>query len=94
MPERQEALMSRNISSPPEPGHFPLVAQETLYVGVDSGKRTHVGGFLSTPLLARHQRFEHCPAFSFENSREGFRSLIDRIKISVPLMQVQVLRCA
>ena len=42
------------------------LGQETLYVGVDIGKRVHVGGFLSMTLLARHRRFEHCPAFSFE----------------------------
>jgi hypothetical protein len=40
--------------------------------------------FLSTTLLARNTRFEHCPALSFENSREGFRSLIDRIQTYVP----------
>ncbi|GER90783.1 hypothetical protein KDW_55930 [Dictyobacter vulcani] len=83
--------MSRKTSSPDSLGTVPLLAQKTLYVGVDIGKRTHVAGFLSTTLLARHQRFEHCPAFSFENSREGFRSLIDRIETYVPLLQVQVL---
>ena len=67
------------------------LTHETLYVGIDIGKRAHVAGFLATTLLARHQRFEHCPAFSFENSREGFRSLIDRIQTYVPLIQVQVL---
>src|SRR5436853_6075650 len=91
MPERQEALMSRKTSSHVEPATDPLLAQETLYVGVDIGKQAHVAGFLSVTLLTRHQRFEHCPALSFENSREGFRSLIDRIKTYVPLVQVQVL---
>lgn len=83
--------MSRKTFSLAEPEHFPLLAQETLYVGIDIGKRTHVAGFLSTTLLARHQRFEHCPALAFENSREGFRSLIDRMQTYVPLVQVQVL---
>lgn len=83
--------MPHKAASPTAPGPFPLVAQETLYVGVDIGKRAHVAGFLSATLLARHQRFEHCPALSFENSREGFRSLIDRIQTYVPLVQVQVL---
>ena len=69
----------------------PQVITETLYVGVDIGKRAHVAGFLSSSLLSRHQRFEHCPALSFENSREGFRSLIERIETFVPLTQVQVL---
>src|SRR5215472_12958726 len=69
---------------------LPMLAHETLYVGVDIGKTTHVAGFLSTTLLTRHQRFEHCPALTFENVREGFRSLIDRIKSYVPLTQVYV----
>src|SRR2546421_3124755 len=91
MPEKEEALMTRKTSSSAELGSLPLLAQETLYVGVDIGKRSHVAGFLSVTLLTRHQRFEHCPALSFENSREGFRSLIDRIWTYVPLVQVQVL---
>lgn len=67
---------------------IPMLARETLYVGVDIGKKTHVAGFISTTLLTRHQRFETCPALSFENSREGFRSLVDRISSYVPLTQV------
>lgn len=69
---------------------LPTLARETLYVGVDIGKKTHVAGFLSLTLLARYQRFEHCPALSFDNSREGFRALIDRISTYVPLTQVYV----
>lgn len=91
MPERQGTLMPRKTSSPASPESFSLLAQETLYVGVDIGKRAHVAGFLSVTLLTRHQRFEPCPALSFDNSREGFRSLIDRIQTFVPLTQVQVL---
>lgn len=68
-----------------------MLPHETLYVGTDIGKRSHVAGFVSPTLLACHQRFEVCPALSFENSREGFRSLIDRIKEYVPLIQVYVL---
>ncbi len=70
---------------------LPMLPHETLYVGIDIGKRSHVAGFLSPTLLARHQRFEACPALSFENSREGFRALVDRIKGYVPLIQVYVL---
>jgi transposase len=70
---------------------LPMLSLETLYVGVDIGKQAHVAGFIAFTLLQRHQRFEHCPALAFENSREGFRSLIDRIKTYVPLTQVQVL---
>ncbi len=69
---------------------IPMLTYETLYVGVDIGKQTHVAGFLSATLLARYQRFENCPALSFANSREGFRSLIDRINAYVPLTQVYV----
>jgi transposase len=69
---------------------IPMLAHDTLYVGVDIGKAAHVAGFISSTLLARHQRFEHCPALSFENSREGFRSLVDRITAYVPLTQVYV----
>ncbi len=69
---------------------LPMLAHETLYVGVDIGKKAHVAGFISTTLLSRHQRFETCPALSFENSREGFHRLIDRISSYVPLPQVYV----
>lgn len=69
---------------------IPMLLHETLYVGVDIGKKTHVAGFISTTLLSRHQRFESCPALSFDNSREGFRALIDRISTYVPLTQVYV----
>jgi transposase len=70
---------------------LPMLPLEILYVGVDIGKQAHVAGFVASTLLQRHQRFEHCPALAFDNSREGFRSLIDRIKTYVPLTQVQVL---
>src|SRR5579884_3300065 len=70
---------------------LPMLPHETLYVGIDIGKRFHVAGFLSPTLLARHQRFEACPALTFENSREGFRALLERIKGYVPLTQVYAL---
>ena len=69
---------------------LPMLRHETLYVGVDIGKKTHMAGFISTTLLSRHQRFESCPALSFDNSREGFRALVDRISAYVPLAQVYV----
>ncbi len=69
----------------------PRLTNETLYVGVDIGRKAHVAGFISSTLLARHQRFEHCPALALENSREGFRLLIDRVQTFVPLTQVQAL---
>jgi transposase len=69
----------------------PMLLHESLYVGIDVGKAKHVAGFVSTTLLKRHQRFEACPALVLENSREGFRALIDRMGSYVPLEQVYVL---
>ena len=63
---------------------------ESLYVGVDVGKQRHVAGFVSSTLLARHQRFEHCPAVAFDNGRDGFRQLVERIRTFVPLAQAYV----
>jgi hypothetical protein len=70
---------------------LPLFPQESLYVGVDIGKFRHVAGFLSRTLLARHERFEGCPTFAFAQSREGFRSFVDRLREYVPLEQATVL---
>jgi len=70
---------------------IPMLSQETLYIGVDIGKFRHVAGFLSRTLLARHERFEGCPTFAFEQSREGFRSFVDRLREYVPLEQATVL---
>jgi transposase len=69
----------------------PSLTAESLYVGVDIGKRQHVAGFVSATLLTRHERFEGCPALAFEQSREGFRRLVDRIRTYVPLEQCFVL---
>ncbi len=69
----------------------PMLAHETVYVGVDIGKHKHVAGFVSKTLLQRHGRFEACPAFTFEQSREGFRALIERIQSLVPLTQVYLI---
>jgi hypothetical protein len=63
---------------------LPMFTHESLYVGVDIGKHFHVAGFLSPTLLGRHERFEACPALKFDQSREGFRLLIDRISSYVP----------
>src|SRR6266487_3267577 len=62
--------MARKPSLRPDLVALPMLAQETLYVGVDVGKKAHVAGFISSTLLTRHQRFEHCPALAFDNSRE------------------------
>ena len=70
---------------------IPMLPHETLYVGVDVGKSRHVAGILSRTLLQRHERFEGCPTFVFEQSREGFRALVDRMREYVPLEQATVL---
>jgi transposase len=90
MLERPQWFMPRKASGPNEQEAPSPLGLETLYVGVDIGKKAHVAGFTSTTLLIRHQRFEHCPALAFENSREGFRSLVDRVRMYVPLTQVQI----
>src|SRR5215472_8225295 len=69
----------------------PLLPREPLYVGVDVGKFRHLAGFLSRTLLQRHERFEGCPTLAFEQSREGFRAFVDRIREYVPLTQAAVL---
>ena len=64
-----------------------MLPHESLYIGVDIGKFQHVAGFVSKTLLERHQHFEHCPAFLFEQSREGFRAFVERIRAYCPLEQ-------
>ena len=83
--------MSSKINAQTKLTSLPLLAQETLYVGIDIGKFRHIAGFLSRTLLARHERFEGCPTFAFEQSREGFRSFVDRLRGYVPLEQAMVL---
>jgi len=63
---------------------IPLLKQESLYIGIDIGKVRHVAGFVSLTLLERHQRFEACPALAFENSRDGFHALAERIRTLAP----------
>src|SRR2546427_5093218 len=83
--------MARRQTVRPDIVALPLLPHETLYVGVDVGKFRHVAGFLSRTLLARHERFEGCPTLAFEQSREGFRTFVDRIRELVPLEQATVL---
>ena len=64
---------------------MPMLPHESIYIGVDIGKFRHVAGFVSKTLLERHQHFEHCPAFLFEQSREGFRAFVERIRTYCPL---------
>ena len=46
---------------------------------------------MSQVLLERHQRFEACPALAFENSREGFQALVERMRALAPLEHYTVL---
>ncbi len=52
---------------------------ERIYVGVDVSKASHFAGIVSATLLERHRRFELCPTFKFENSRQGFLLFIDKV---------------
>ena len=83
--------MAKQARRRPHLTAIPLLKNESLYIGVDIGKRKHVSGFLSKTLLERHGRFEACPVHVFENSREGFRSFITRIQELAPLEQIYVL---
>jgi transposase len=68
-----------------------MFPRESIYIGVDIGKFKHVAGFVSKTLLERHKQFESCPAFVFEQSREGFRAFVERIRTYCPLEQCFVL---
>jgi transposase len=70
---------------------LPMLSHESVYVGVDIGKFKHVAGFVSKTLLERHLHFESCPAFTFEQSREGFRAFIERIRAYCPLEECFIL---
>lgn len=67
------------------------LANESLYVDVDIGKSPYIAGFVSQTLLQRHERFEGCPVLAFNQSREGFLSLVNRIQSYVPLTQAYVM---
>src|SRR5260370_5510047 len=72
-------------TSHPRLAAVPLLKEEPLYIGIDVGKSKHIAGFVSATLLQRHERFEGCPALAFDNSREGFRSLVEGIQSYAPL---------
>ena len=77
--------MTKRAHAHPDLKAVPMLLNESLYIGIDIGKGKHVAGFLSQTLLSRHDRFEACPALVFENSREGFRLLLERIRRYSPL---------
>ena len=51
--------MARTAKHQAELTPIPLLRTESLYIGIDIGKDRHVAGFVSTTLLARHERFAH-----------------------------------
>lgn len=83
--------MANRIKARPDLAVFPMLPHESVFIGVDIGKFKHVAGFVSKTLLERHQHFEHCPAFLFEQSREGFRAFVERIRCYCPLQQCFIL---
>ncbi len=83
--------MPKHSSSSTRLKAVPQLAHESVYIGIDIGKSKHVAGFVSTTLLQRYQRFEGCPAFVFDQSREGFRALVERIQVLAPLEQCSVI---
>lgn len=76
--------MARSTKQRPALQVVPLLKEEPLYIGIDVSKQKHVAGFVSKTLLARHERFEACPALVFDNSREGFHALIERVRAYAP----------
>ncbi len=74
-------------SSRPALRILPMLPHESLYVGIDVGKARHLAGFISKTLLERHERFEACPVLAFENSRDGFRALVGRMREYAPIEQ-------
>ena len=78
-------MKKHETSNPSHLTAIPMLSNETVYIGVDIGKQKHVAGFLSRTLLQRHERFEACPALVFENSRDGFRCLVDRMRFYTSL---------
>jgi transposase len=83
--------MARRTQMHPNLTPIPMLPHETIYIGVDIGKFRHVAGFVSKTLLQRHERFEGCPTFTFEQTRAGFRAFADRIREFTPLEQATVL---
>jgi transposase len=83
--------MAKRNKARPDLAVSPMLPHESVFIGVDIGKFKHVAGFVSKTLLERHQHFEHCPAFLFEQSREGFRAFVERIRSYCPLEQCFIL---
>jgi transposase len=83
--------MATRAKQRPDLKAIPMLRNESVYIGIDVAKGKHVAGFVSKTLLERHTRFEACPALAFENSREGFRLLVERMREYAALEHVFVL---
>src|SRR5258708_9846436 len=88
----RDTAQAHSGAPPPSAVVRPMLAHDSLYVGVDVGKQQHMAGFVSPTLLQRHERFEGCPVLRFANTREGCGQLVDRLHNYVPLEQCLVLR--
>ena len=86
-PSEKRTAMANKTSMHSDLQAPPTLLRESLYIGVDSGKFKHVAGFVSKTLLELQLHFESCPAFLFEQSREGFRAFVERIEAYCPLEQ-------
>jgi hypothetical protein len=53
----------------------PTLQHDSLYVGIDVGKKEHVAAFVSRTALEWHKRYEACPVLRFASNRIGFRTL-------------------
>jgi transposase len=84
--EREQPMANRTRTHS-DLNALPMFPHESIYIGVDIGKFKHVAGFISQTLLERHRHFESCPAFLFEQSREGLRAFVERIRAYCPLEQ-------
>jgi transposase len=83
--------MATRAKQRPDLKAIPMLRNESLYIGVDVAKTKHVAGFVSKTLIERHTRFEACPALAFENTREGFRLLVERMREYADLEHVFIL---
>src|SRR5713226_9421219 len=86
---RKAAIEIRDMR--PDAKIDPLSEGEHLFIGIDIGKNSHWAGLVSESLLIQYKKWTSCPAFTFENSREGFVKLLDQITRYVPLDQATFL---
>jgi transposase len=88
---RDRTMAKRTTAHRPDLQAIPQLLHEPIFIGIDVGKARHVAGFVSATLLERYQRFEACPALAFENAREGFQALVERLRNYAPLEHRTVL---